>query len=129
MAKKYIAYSHVAVNVILPSSGKSVHVSFSPMTGGGSMFITNDKDMQAALERHSRFGKLFKIDVYYKDEPIQEEPVEEVPKTSTSTVKVASLEDAKEYLVNRYDISRTKLRSKKQIIEAAEANGIEFVFE
>lgn len=90
------------------------------------MFITDDKDMQTALERHSRFGKLFKLDVYYKDEPVEEEPVEEVPEATTNTVKVASLEDAKEYLVDKFGISRTKLRSKKQIMDAAEAHNIEF---
>lgn len=128
MKKKYISHSHVSINVVMPTSKgqKSVHVSFTPLTGGGSMYITDNKDMQTALEHHSRFGRLFKIDIYYKDEPVQKKPVEKTPEAIIETVNVASLEDAKEYLVNRFGISRTKLRSKKQIMDAAEAHNIEF---
>ena len=128
MAKKYIAKSHVAINVVLPS-GKSHHVSFLPLTGGGSMFITNSEALQQALEGHRKFGKLYKIDISY-DEPVQtEEPQEQgTEDAAVKKVEVASLDDAKNYLVENFDISRTKLRSKKQIEEAAAANGIEFVF-
>lgn len=128
MTKKYIAYSHVAINVVLPSSGKGMHVSFAPVTGGGSVYITDNEDIQKALERHSRFGKLFKIDVNYKEEePVIESSVEaEEPKVKT--VKMASLDDAKAYLADNFGISRTKLRSKKQIEDAAAANGLNFVF-
>lgn len=44
-------------------------------------------------------------------------------------IEVPSLEDAKAYLVENFGISRTKLRSRKQIEDAAAANGIEFSFE
>ncbi len=128
MTKKYIAKSHVAINVVLPS-GKSHHVSFLPLTGGGSMFITNSEALQQALEGHRKFGKLYKIDISY-DEPVQtEEPQEqETEAAAVKKVEVASLDDAKNYLVENFDISRTKLRSKKQIEDAAAANGIEFIF-
>lgn len=130
MTKKYIAKSHVAINVVLPS-GKSHHVSFLPLTGGGSMFITDSEALQKALEAHRKFGKLFKIDISYKDEPEQtEEPQEQDAEVvAVKKVEVASLDDAKNYLVDNFDISRTKLRSKKQIEDAAAANGIEFSFE
>lgn len=129
MTKKYIAKSHVAINVVLPS-GKSHHVSFLPLTGGGSMYITDSEDLQKALEGHRKFGKLYKIDISYKDEPEQtEEPQEQGTEVVTvKKVEVASLDDAKNYLVDNFDISRTKLRSKKQIEDAAAANGIEFSF-
>lgn len=130
MTKKYIAYSHIAINVVLPSSGKGMHVSFTPVTGGGSVYITSNEDIQKALERHSRFGKLFKIDINYKEEP---EPVVEevvaVKEPKVKVMKMASLDDAKAYLADNFGISRTKLRSKKQIEDAAAANGIEFSFE
>jgi hypothetical protein len=129
MTKKYIAYSHVAFNVVLPS-GKSYHVSFAPLTGGGSMLITSNEDLQKAIEKHYKFGKLFKIDVNYKDEPevvVEEAAAVEEPKVKV--MKMASLDDAKAYLADNFGISRTKLRSKKQIEDAAAANGIEFSFE
>lgn len=131
MAKKYIAKSHVAINVVLPTSGKSHHVSFLPLTGGGSMFITDSEDLQQALEAHRKFGKLYKIDISYKDEPEQtEDPQEQgAEDVAVKKVEVASLDDAKNYLVDNFGISRTKLRSRKQIEDAGAANGIEFSFE
>lgn len=93
------------------------------------MFITDSEDLQKALEAHRKFGKLYKIDISY-DEPVQtEEPQEqETEAAAVKKVEVASLDDAKNYLVENFDISRTKLRSKKQIEDAAAANGIEFIF-
>ena len=118
----------MAFNVVLPS-GKSYHVSFAPLTGGGSMLITNNEDLQKAIEKHYKFGKLFKIDVNYKEEePVAEAPVE-VEEAKVKTMKMASLDDAKAYLADNFGISRTKLRSRKQIEDAAAANGIEFSFE
>jgi len=128
MTKKYIAYSHVAINVVLPS-GKGMHVSFTPVTGGGSVYVTNNEDIQKALERHSRFGKLFKIDVNYKEEEPVVEEAAAVEEPKVKVMKMASLDDAKAYLADNFGISRTKLRSKKQIEDAAAANGIEFSFE
>ena len=129
MTKKYIAYSHVAINVVLPKSGKGMHVSFTPITGGGSVYITNNEDIQKALERHSRFGKLFKIDINYKEEEPVVEEAAAVEEPRAKVMKMASLDDAKAYLADNFGISRTKLRSKKQIEDAAAANGIEFSFE
>ena len=119
----------MAINVVLPS-GKSHHVSFLPLTGGGSMFITDSEALQQALEAHRKFGKLYKIDISYKDEPEQtEEPQEQgTDDVAVKKVEVASLDDAKNYLVDNFDISRTKLRSKKLIEDAAAANGVNFVF-
>ena len=52
------------------------------------------------------------------------------PESATvQKIEVPSLEDAKAYLVENFGISRTKLRSRKQIEEAGAANGVEFVFE
>lgn len=57
--KKYIAKTNVSINVVL-ASGKSRHVSFDSVTGGGSVFYTDDPALQQALERHYKYGKLFK---------------------------------------------------------------------
>ena len=119
----------MAINVVLPKSGKGMHVSFTPITGGGSVYITSNEDIQKALERHSRFGKLFKIDVNYKEEEPVVEEAAAVEEPRAKVMKMASLDDAKAYLADNFGISRTKLRSKKQIEDAAAANGIEFSFE
>ncbi len=122
----------MSINVSL-GKGKSVHVSFTALTGGGSVFYTEDEKLQKALERHSRYGKIFRLDRSFVDD--EKTRVEEAKETKEQDVagaiviKVASLDDAKAYLVETFGISRTKLRSKKQIEEAAAAYGIEFIFE
>lgn len=150
--KKYIAKTDVSVNVIL-ANGKNVHVSFTAVTGGSSVFYTNDKELQNALERHYKYGRLFREDPSYegmkpkgtkaaKDEsesrlaPHEEREGAEEASTETvdsgeegSEVKTISVSDpdaAKAYLAEHFGVSRTKLKSLKAIKEAAEANGIVF---
>ena len=47
--------------------------------------------------------------------------------TELKQVTVSDLAAAKDYLADKFGISRTTLRSKKAIVEQAAANGIEFV--
>ena len=58
--KKYIANSDISVSVILPN-GEGTRISFSTLSNGMSVFYTSDKDIQWALERHYKFGKLFRL--------------------------------------------------------------------
>lgn len=130
MEKVYKAKSHISINVIMPN-GKSRHLSFIPLTGGGSMLSTSDAELQSALECHHNFGVLFVLDKVVEEKPaekkLEAKPKAEEPKANN--VKVSSLEDAKAYLVDTFGISRTKLRSRKQIEEAGASHGVEFVFE
>ena len=48
-------------------------------------------------------------------------------KVDESKVEVPSAEDAKEYLIDKFGISRTKLRSIAAIKEVAASKGIEFI--
>jgi hypothetical protein len=48
-------------------------------------------------------------------------------KVDESKVEVSSAEDAKEYLIDKFGISRTKLRSIAAIKEMAASKGIEFI--
>lgn len=132
MKKRYKSSSHVSLNVSL-GKGKSVHVSFTALTGGGSVYYTDDEKLQKALERHARYGKIFRLDPTFVETKVPAKEQSEEPLSTEGSglkvIKVASLDDAKSYLVETFDISRTKLRSKKQIEDAAAANGIEFSFE
>ena len=42
-------------------------------------------------------------------------------------VQVSCLDDAKDYLSDKFGISRTKLRSQEGIEKAAAANGVRFI--
>ncbi len=58
---KYVANTAVSVSVTLPSGGNA-RVSFSALTDGSSVYYTNDKEIQHALEHHYKFGKLFRLE-------------------------------------------------------------------
>lgn len=124
MLKTYEAKTQVNLSVRLPN-GASAHVSFRPKTAGGSVYYTDNETMQAALERHPRFGKLFRL-TYVETEKPEPAPEAEAP-AEEEKAEVKSFrnnDDAKDYLAERFGISRSKLRRRADIEQAAAANGI-----
>lgn len=71
--KKYIAKTNVSINVVL-SSGANRHIAFSALTGGGSVFYTDDPEIIQAMERHYKFGTLFRADPRYIPEKPRNKP-------------------------------------------------------
>lgn len=126
--KKYIAKSDVSVSVVL-ANGKSLHVSFSALSNGGSVYYTASEDIQKALERHYRYGKLFKEDKSY-DENALPKANANIPIVGASEgpkkIKVNDPDEAKGYLSEKYGISRTKMKTLKAIKDEAMAHNIEF---
>lgn len=136
--KKYTAKSCISISVPM-KNGNNIHVSFQAVTGGGSIFYTDDEEVATALECHHKYGKLFKRDTAFDaqaakvnadqasdDEAVSPEGQDE-DSTSTTQIKVACMDDAKEYLCEKFGVSRTKLKTKKAITETAAAHGIEFL--
>lgn len=124
--KTYKSKSDIALNIVL-KNGKSAHISFTPLTGGGSMYKTADEDLQQALEKSAYFGSLFKVvEAVNMDEVAPAKEVERVEPRKTKVVKVSCLSDAKDYLANTYGVSRTNLKGKTSIVETAEGFGVEF---
>lgn len=125
-AKKYIAKSHVSLSVKI-TEGKCAHISFTPLTGGGSVLYTSDEQVQKALERHPKYGKLYKEDLLYQPNKIvAEPPVVKKAKAEVNEVHVTCLDDAKDYLSEKFGISRTKLRSQESILRVAAENNVHF---
>lgn len=128
--KKYKATSRVAISVIMPS-GKSTRVSFTPLTGGGSYYFTSDEELQAAMEKHYRYGSLFMIDRSYVEEtskPKKEKtPIEATIEPKVVEVQVNCLADAKDYMSEHFGISRTKMNSSKAIAEYAALHNVKFI--
>jgi len=124
--KKYTAKTHISLSIVLPHSGKSLHLSFTPLTGGGSVYYTEIEQEQCGLERHSKYGKLFKGEEVKKEIPTKEETSEEKTGKELKVVKVACADDAKDYLSDKCGISRTKLRGMKAIEDTAHEVGIVF---
>ena len=125
--KRYIAKSHISISV--NTSKGNAHITFSPLTGGNkSAYYTDNEELQKALESHPRFGKLFRLDPSFQ--PVEETKKAEAEVAAPKRVKKVQgscLDDAKEYLCEKYEISRTKLNSEKAIKEYASSKNIEFV--
>ena len=132
MKKYYSSDSHIAINVLL-ENGNSMHIAFTPISNGGSVYNTEVEVIQNALENHYRYNDLFVLD---REEdtnaPIEEttQNTEEDPnqeeESNIRKVKVNDLGEAKDYLAETFGVSRTSLRGQKAILEAAKANNIEF---
>lgn len=129
----------------------------SPSGAQPAYFMTKDPITQFVIENSKEYKQGFIILVMQqeapgdhprmavpktraKKQPISAEEPEtsedevvanETPKAETTAqkIEVPGLEEAKAYLVENFGISRTKLRSRKQIEDTAAANGIEFIFE
>lgn len=130
MIKKYKSRSAISINVVLDSK-KSMHIAFTAQSDGGSVFITDNKNIQNALEQHYKYGTLFKLagveDEASKESQSKEtQDTEQEEKNKKRTVKVSDIAAAKDFLADTFGISRTSLRSEKAIMEAAKAHNIEF---
>lgn len=136
MKKIYKSRSSISINVLLKSK-KSLHVAFTPQSDGSSVFLTDNENVQYALEHHYQFGTLFKLDsVNEADGTNGTNGANEADEANGAdedksdegmrTVKVSDLGAAKDYLADTFGLSRTSLRTEKSILEAAKSKGIEF---
>lgn len=123
MKKKYTAKTDLSLNI---RTGKGyAHIQFDSMTKGGSVYYTENPSLQEGLEKHPKYGRLFRMEVVKevkREEPKLKPESEKKPKE----VKVESLNDAKDYLVETHGYSRTQLRTKESILAAAAEVGEEF---
>lgn len=130
MIKHYKSKSTISINAVLKSK-KSVHIAFTAQSDGSSVYVTDNTDIQYALEHHYKFGKLFKL---VDEEPVSgvadvEQSAQEDASTQESKiikVKISDFAAAKDYLADTFGISRTSLRSEKAILAAAQEHNIEF---
>ena len=58
--KTYKANTNISINVVLPSK-KNLHITFTPLSDGSSVFTTDNEVIQKSIEKHYKFGKLFKL--------------------------------------------------------------------
>ena len=130
---KFTSKSQVAINVVLPG-GTNVHVSFLEMTGGGGVYYTNNEILANALRQHHKFGKLFK-EVEVVEKPVTKKKAPAAKPAEDGTTQTSegngikemefnNVEDAKDYLAEKYGFSRSKMRTRGAIEEIAKAEGI-----
>lgn len=131
MKKVYISKSEISIKVVL-GSGSTVRVAFTPRTLGSSVYMTDDEELQKAIESHREYGKLFVCDERRSDAMAEKEaevsqhddPDAEV--AEPKIVAVSSIQEAKDYLSDKFDISRSSLKSKDAVERAALEHGVVF---
>ncbi len=128
--KKYIAKTNVSINIVL-TSGKNRHISFSALTGGGSVFYTDDPEIIEAMERHYKFGTLFRADTKYNAEKQCNKPTPK-PKAEITgqtmpdaQILVSEAEEVAEH--EHADVEETDANDEAEDIEEAEDNGLKTI--
>ena len=127
--KKYVAKSCLSLSVAIPGGG-TTHVAFTPKTGSGSVFYTDNEKIQEGLAKHHAYGKLFKEEaIVAKPKKKKEtEPEAQLAEKGGSkkerVMNFACNDDAKDYLADKLGVSRSKMRTKTAIEEVAKENGI-----
>lgn len=95
------------------------------------MFVTDDPDLQEAIERHRDFGTLFTVQV--EPPPLLFVGPDGIPEADSADQETAnnahildfdSMSEAKDYVADTFGVSRTSMRTKEQIETAAAQNGL-----
>lgn len=130
MKKVYKSKSDIAVSCLLPNK-KSIHISFIAQSDGSSIYVTDNTEIQSALEGHYRYGKLFRLVETINEKTAEEKAKEKAQAEAenaakTIKIKVSDIWEARDYIAETYSISRTKLRTEQAILNAAKEHNIEF---
>ena len=130
MFNKYQAGIDLAFSVMV--GDERMRIVFEGKTMGNSVYMTRDPNVQKAIESHYWFNEKF-----FLAESIDEkkEAAEEKKKAAAKTKKkvadekkthvVTDIEDAKDYLAETYGVSRSKMKTKEDILAIAKEKGVE----
>ena len=129
MRKTYHAKSELCINVRISDGYK--HVAFIPHTLGGSSLTTDDPQLQSAIEQHRLFGSFITVEVLRENKAMASQSLsgsgDAKAGTNTDTpevVTVNTLSDAKDYVANRWGVSRTKFHNREEIERFATEHGV-----
>lgn len=130
MFNKYQAGTDLAFSVMV--GDERMRIVFEGKTMGNSVYMTRDPNVQKAIESHYWFN-----DKFFLAESIDEkkEAAEEKKKAASKAKKkvadekkthvVTDVEDAKDYLAETYGVSRSKMKTKEDILAIANEKGVE----
>lgn len=130
MFKKYQAGTDLAFSVMV--GNERMRINFEGKTMGSSIYMTRAPKVQKAIESHYWFK-----DKFFLVESIDEkkEAAETKKKAAAKAKKkvadekkthiVTDVEDAKEYLAETFGVSRSKMKTKEDILAIAKEKGVE----
>ena len=130
MFNKYQAGTDLAFSVMV--GDERMRIVFEGKSTGGSFYMTRDPKVQKAIESHYWFN-----DKFFLVESIDEkkEAAEAKKKAAAKAKKkvadekkthvVTDVEDAKDYLAETYGVSRSKMKTKEDILAISKEKGVE----
>lgn len=130
MFNKYQSGTDLAFSVMV--GNERMRILFEGKSTGSSVYMTRDPKVQKAIESHYWFN-----DKFFLVESIDEKKeAAEAKKKATAKAKkkvaeekkthvVTDVEDAKDYLAETYGVSRSKMKTKEDILAIAKEKGVE----
>ncbi len=130
MYKKYQAGTDLSFSVMV--GNERVRVVFEGKTMGCSIYGTRDEKLQKAIESHYWFNdKFFLKEAVDEKKEAAEAKKRAAAKTKKKTAEekkthiVTDFEDARDYLAETFGVSRSKLKTKEDILSIAKEKGVE----
>lgn len=128
MFKTYQGYSDLHFNVKTKSGLR--RVVFEGQSHGGSIYQTRDAEVQKAIESHYWFN-----DKFFLTESVDEKKLEaEAKKKAAAKAKkkedeqlthiVEDVQEAKDYLAEKFGVSRSKMKTKEDILAVAREHDV-----
>ena len=130
MYKKYQAGTDLSFSVMV--GNERVRVVFEGKTMGCSIYGTRDEKLQKAIESHYWFNdKFFLVEAVDEKKEAAEAKKRAAAKTKKKAAEekkthiVTDFEDARDYLAETFGVSRSKLKTKEEILAIAKEKGVE----
>lgn len=129
MYKKYQAGTDLSFSVMV--GNERVRVVFEGKTMGCSIYGTRDEKLQKAIESHYWFNdKFFLVEAVDEKKEAAEAKKRADAKTKKAAEEkkthiVTDFEDARDYLAETFGVSRSKLKTKEDILSIAKEKGVE----
>lgn len=130
MYKKYQAGTDLSFSVMVDN--ERVRVVFDGKTMGCSIYGTRDEKLQKAIESHYWFNdKFFLVEAVDEKKEAAEAKKRAAAKTKKKVADekkthiVTDFEDARDYLAETFGVSRSKLKTKEDILSIAKEKGVE----
>lgn len=130
MYKKYQAGTDLSFSVMVDN--ERVRVVFEGKTMGCSIYGTRDEKLQKAIESHYWFNdKFFLVEAVDEKKEAAEAKKRAAAKTKKKAAEekkthiVTDFEDARDYLAETFGVSRSKLKTKEDILAIAKEKGVE----
>lgn len=130
MYKKYQAGTDLSFSVMV--GNERVRVVFEGKTMGCSIYGTRDEKLQKAIESHYWFNdKFFLVEAVDEKKEAAEAKKRAAAKTKKKVADekkthiVTDFEDARDYLAETFGVSRSKLKTKEDILSIAKEKGVE----